>query len=452
MRRKFFFISFSVLLITTLSITAILLYYFRSERLTFLDAQIRQTATAIIDSKIYNFSPRDFRHAEDIISEELGPESVGKFFIIRNEQNQILFQTQNINLLPDEIPQSPQWVTLTTKNYLIRAVNLELPRISGRTMQVGIIVDSSFMSIANVNKRTVLMISLLFVLILLLTWVLSAYLFSPIRSLTAYVNEINGSFEKDAELPALPSVFNKLRPKNSFTHSDEFQNLLQVLDSMVEKINTNRKILRSWTFQMAHELKTPLTIINRDFEILTQKYRLAPEDSAGVQHTIQKISDLISSFLGWAEITSIRKLENLYVIHLSEVVLPLAQNWGKVCDENRLELKCQNDFQLLCNPLHLEQVINNILGNAFKYSTGKIEISYQNHELLIKDEGPGIPPEVLKRLGSPFNKGVGVETKKGVGLGLAWVKTICELYSWECQFSQDSGTRVRLKFNPVVPE
>jgi len=447
LRRKFFLISFLVIFTSTISVGAILLYYFHSERLNYIDDQIRQTATAIVDSTLLDLKTYDYEKADEIISDELGPDSVDKFFIVRDQSSgKILFQTQNIERLNVEVAGKPQWVTLSLPKYFVRWVNLDLPRVPNRTMQVGVIADANSMSLVYVSKTTWLMMGLIFALTLLLTWGLSSYLFSSIQTLAVYINSLTKSFEVNADLPAIPKTLEvEIKPT---THSDEFVNLLAVLKGMVEKININRKFMKTWSFQMAHELKTPLTILNRDFELLVQEYKVAQSTKTEIHHNIDKISETISGFLSWAETASSRQVDNLYAVHIDRVWKQEELNFEKVYS-GRMKVLSAVDFLVLCNPLHLEQVLRNLVGNALKYSAGPVEIWFSEFEFVVKDNGPGIPNEVLSRLGAPFNKGLGSSVVGGVGLGLAWVKTICDIYNWELDWKNSQGTEVRVRFKPV---
>ncbi|MEN0057732.1 MAG: ATP-binding protein, partial [Bdellovibrio sp.] len=76
---------------------------------------------------------------------------------------------------------------------------------------------------------------------------------------------------------------------------------------------------------------------------------------------------------------------------------------------------------------------------------------YGDGQLSIRDQGIGIPEEVLHRIGSPFNKSAaGALSQKGVGLGLAWVKTICDLYRWSYAFQTEKGTVFKVTFPPII--
>lgn len=449
LRRKYFIISFLVLIVTTLSVAGVLLTYFRQERLVFLDNQIRQSATSIIESKLSELKTYDDEEADEIISEELGPNRLGKFFIVRSKNGDVLFETQNISLLELDIPQDPQWLTIQTPKHFIRVLNLKLPRFQTRTLQVGIVVDASFISLTHLNDRTLAAIAVILLVVLSLTWLLSAYLFSPIRKLSTHLHLITKSLENNTQLPSFPARHESRDRRWGMEKHDEFYGLVNAINGMVEKINTNKKFMKSWTFQMAHELKTPLTILNRDFEIIAETYKVDKAAVKDVEKNVEKISQTITSFLDWAQLTSLRSPGQLYVTNLQENLEPILMDLKKIYGD-RLRIGQQENFQILANPLHLEQLLSNIISNALKYSEEDIQVSYASGTLTVQDKGPGIPSEVLEKMGSPFNKGLQNSiSKKGIGLGLAWIKTICDLYGWSYRFENVSGTTVSIVFPPL---
>ena len=93
------------------------------------------------------------------------------------------------------------------------------------------------------------------------------------------------------------------------------------------------------------------------------------------------------------------------------------------------------------NPIHLDQLLTNLISNALKYSpsTEKVWVKVEGNLVSVEDRGQGIPQSVLEKLGQPFNfqRQEGI---KGSGLGLAWVNTICKKYGWTLRITRDSGT------------
>ena len=100
----------------------------------------------------------------------------------------------------------------------------------------------------------------------------------------------------------------------------------------------------------------------------------------------------------------------------------------------RIELKREREVEMVVDPAKIEQVLNNLIGNAVKYSPpgSTIEVALANGEdgisISIRDQGEGVSAEELDRLFRPFQKGraQGTAGDKSAGLGLAIVKRIVE--------------------------
>lgn len=449
MRSKYFFISFLAIVVSTLSVSAILLAYFRSERMDNLDEQIRLAATAIIDSKLSEIKNFDDEETEILISDELGPDRLGKFFVVRTSEGEILFETQNISLLEVNLPVDPKWITITSGNHFIRTLNLKLPKYPNRILQVGAIQSASIESLAYISPRMLWVIGIILMVILVLTWALSASLFRPIKRLASYLSEVSESLENNFEIPELQGLdFAKM---NRQSKNEELQGLLLAIHQLVEKLNTTHRFMRSWSFQMAHELKTPLTILTRDLEMISKDYSIPMEKTESIEESINKISHTISSFLDWGDLISQKKTGDLYVNDIRTTIEKVNSGLTKVYGDRIQILPAGKNFSVVANPLHLEQILENVIGNALKYSDGVVSIRYAPRYLEIKDQGDGISAQVLAKIGSPFNKGEN-RRARGVGLGLAWVRSICDLYSWHWDIQVRDGTTVRFEFPNLEEE
>ncbi|MNK91808.1 Sensor protein QseC [compost metagenome] len=440
------------MLVTALSITSLLAFYYRSERLSFLDDQIRETATSIVDSRLSDIRTYDYSEANRIISDELGPDRIGKFFIVRTDEGKILFQTETVRLLKIDVPRSPTWVSIDHDDRLIRILNLKLPRVPNRTLQVGLITDSNFIFWKTLTTTTMSWIAGLLAVLLVITWFLSRALFAPVKRVGDYLRDAQTALELGRDVPPLPQDLIPFTKGRVLSKHDEFKELVHGIQQLGKRINLNTKFTRSWTFQMAHELKTPLTILNRDIEDLAIKHNFTDQDSTDVNASLRRISNTITNFLNWADVASTGTPTNLHVYRIQSILPELTPGWRKLFAD-RLVIESLVDFQVMSNPFHLSQLIDNLVVNALKYSTGTVRLSFTNQQVSITDEGSGIPQDVLDRVGSPFNKGPSTSLgETGSGLGLAWVKTIVDLYSWKMKIDSTSqGTRIEIYF-PGISE
>ncbi len=453
LRSRIFITIFGVVLVVTIASIYIHSLFLRQERLRFIDQQVRETATALVDSELGDLRKINFDQAERIISQELGETRVGKFFVIRNERGDVLYQSSaTLKLLIPNIPKSPQWVDIYTKGKFLRVLNLKLPSINDRTLQVGLVVDQNILSPDYISKRSLLLLACVLVLGFLASLILTSLVLKPMGRLERFIWEIADQSKSQPQIPNVPA--NLLENANKKSR-DEFERTVAGLNLLIDKVNRNYRLSRLWAYQMAHELKTPLAILTLEIE---KVHRRNEASSLGLESNIDsatsetsRIAETISSFLNWAELENSNQQRHLFINKLATVTKSLA-NRLEVAYGKRLILNLQADPTVVANPHHLEQLITNLVTNALHYSEASTPVTIQivDRTLTVTDEGKGIAKDVLERLGEPFNRGdLGSQPRKGNGLGLAWVKSICRLYDWSLGIeSHATGTKIQVTFPP----
>ncbi|RYZ69690.1 MAG: HAMP domain-containing histidine kinase [Proteobacteria bacterium] len=395
----------------------------------------------------------NFDQADRIISEELGQNRIGKFFVIRNEKGQVLYQSSTtLRLLINDIPKEPQWVDIYSKGKYARVLNLRLPSINDRTLQVGLIVDENILTPRYFSMATLLLVGSVLILGFIGTLFLTSLVIRPMAQLERFVTEIADQSKSQPQIPSVPqSLLATASPKSR----DEFERTVAGLNLLIDKVNRNYRFSRLWAYQMAHELKTPLAILNLEIERLQKTNSSSHLDLnsnfEAVTAESTKISETINSFLSWAELENSGQQKHLFVNKLGSVSRNLAARLGVAFGE-RLQCEVETDPTIIANPHHLEQLITNLTTNALNYSdaTSPVLMRVKDRTLSVQDFGKGISKDVLERIGEPFNRGdLGASNRKGHGLGLAWVKSICRLYDWPIEIAtSDHGTTILVKFPP----
>ncbi len=447
MRRRFFLTILAVLLIVTAGSIFTHSLFLKQERLRLIDQQVRETASALVDSELGDLRKIDFEQADAIISEELGESRIGKFFIIRNAQDKIIFKSTSAQVLSiTEIPRKPQWVQLNSNGKFIRILNLQLPRFPDRTLQVGLVLDEHLIVPNYFSLSSVAFIAMVLAIGFLATLFLTSFLLSPIARLENFISKVSGQSRTN---PLLPSIPNDILSNSNASSSDEFDKMVTGLNVLISKVNMNYQFSRIWAYQMAHELKTPLALLNMEIEKLQKRAQLDQSEMQGVLGEVGKMSETIGSFLSWAELENSSQQKHLFVNRVGSIAQSICHRIENTFP-NRIALDIKSDPIVVSSPQHLEQLISNLLINALSYSplSTPVTIDVTSDSLEVCDSGRGIPREVLDRLGEPFNRGESGQYKdKGHGLGLAWVNSVCRLYSWDLKIaSTDVGTKIVIKF------
>lgn len=443
----------AVLLFVTTGLVLVHGYLVRIDRLAFIDQQVRNTATALLDSELGELRRVNFNTVESILAKELGDSRVGKFFIIRNQKGKILFDSSSVkDLAIENVPRDTQWVTISRHGRYIRILNLQLPTIHDRMLQVGLVLDEEILSPPFLSRSSLLFLIVAMTLGFAVAWFLSGLLLKPINDLARFVGGAADLAKSSNEIPDLPAGLFPKRRRKEVMRNDEFSTLLKGLQAFISRINKNYKVSRFWTYQMAHEIKTPLSILNVELEEAELNGRVSEDLAVSMRKELSRASDVVSSFLSWAELENSRTNRHLHMNRASRSLHEIADRL-ETRFPARLRVEIEKDFNVLANPLHLEQALINLVSNALKYSTEdkEVVVTVRTHRIDIKDSGPGVPEEVLDRIGEPFNRASKPGTVQGKpnghGLGLAWVSSVAKLYGWELLIdSSAEGTTASLIF------
>jgi len=189
---------------------------------------------------------------------------------------------------------------------------------------------------------------------------------------------------------------------------------------------------------VSHDLRSPLTsvigyaeLIERAGSLNEQQHDFVSRIQDSIQHITALINDLLD--LGSIEAGIDTRREFVQMEGLLRYTLDMLRGQIKA-----KHLKIQTDVAptlpaLRANPIRLRQVLDNVVGNAIKYSNanGEIHISIRaeaNQVILqVTDQGPGIPPADQPHIFDKFYRGTNIGSDiEGSGLGLSIVKNIVE--------------------------
>lgn len=138
-------------------------------------------------------------------------------------------------------------------------------------------------------------------------------------------------------------------------------------------------------------------------------------------------------------------LEN---IDIFDLYTKLIDEQGVLADRKDIDLGVEGNvrFNIVSDRMRLLRIMSNLLSNAIKYTPdgGRIDLMAKmlddgRLQLIVQDDGPGIPEECLKHILEPFYRVGGDRSEiQGTGLGLAIVKASCESINANLEFSNAS--------------
>src|SRR6185295_10921826 len=211
---------------------------------------------------------------------------------------------------------------------------------------------------------------------------------------------------------------------------------------------------------VSYELRTPLNTIMGFAEHLASGIpgELNRAQASYVQDIVSgsnTLKDLINNILDLSLIESGALRLELTRINLYDVLTSVANTARDWASKVNLELMvdCAPDVgEFLGDERRVQQVVFNLLSNAFKYTPGGGTITLsgaiigEDVQISVADTGPGIAPEVKANVFERFSAKSRSGQRAGAGLGLALVNRFVELHNGWVEIESENGTLVRCHF------
>ena len=249
--------------------------------------------------------------------------------------------------------------------------------------------------------------------------------------------------------------------------TDELKKLKSELEEKNLSLHELIKVKNELLGMASHDLRNPLTSIQGYSGFLLKKGATLKEDTRTdflkiINSASGNILELLNDLLSLSAIESGQLVLNLKPGNLRSLIEERIRLYTHLATEKNIHFKinCQETSVVLFDTPRIEQVLDNLLTNAIKFSPvgGVIEIIMESGKgyirVTITDEGPGIKSKNLDDLFKPFKKIESDSTKdeKGTGLGLAIAKKMIELHNGTLTFkpskNQGASFSFKLPANP----
>ncbi len=275
-------------------------------------------------------------------------------------------------------------------------------------------------------------------------------LFGGLLIIVAYLGIVLGVKRSLVPIEALRTAIANRAPQNfhpiSETHApSELQPIIYGVNELL--LNLEKSVLnhRRFVADAAHQLRTPLAILRSKLEVGLSN--LQQDKSQLLQElltTTERASHLTSQLLSLARIENYGVIApELKIVHLPTLLRNSSAHFIVPAENKHMELEFELcDCQIQGDALLLQELVANLLENAINYAglhtTLKVILqkNSQGIELIISDNGVGVPDEVLNKLGQPFFRYQSQNTH-GCGLGLAIAKEIVSLHNGKITFGKN---------------
>jgi len=230
-----------------------------------------------------------------------------------------------------------------------------------------------------------------------------------------------------------------------------FNAMLDALERSMSALDASVHAQRQLVADASHELRTPVTSLRTNIEILQQQGEfMEPEDSRRLlEDVVEQIeeltvlmNDLIELARGEEPPTDAEELR------LDLLTGEVVERVGRRASGAPLNVEMEPTI-VTGVPARLERAVGNLIDNAIKYSPPgeTVDVRLQAGELSVRDRGPGISPEDLPHIFDRFYRGAEARGRPGSGLGLAIVRQVAHQHhgTVTAEPAPGAGTLMRLR-------
>jgi heavy metal sensor kinase len=334
---------------------------------------------------------------------------------------------------PDEPPSPPRFVTQRTSTGLWRIGAVTTP-----ATQVAIAISLNAIDQEMSVIRGIFLISIPGVLLLVAAgaWAIAGSSLQSIRQLTTVIGNVTASgLEQRVPIG---------------TTDVEFVELVQVFNQMLERLERSFKQSSRFSADAAHELKTPLAILQGELERTLQQAEPGSEVQQGLSNLldeVRRLSGIVRKLLLLSLADAGRM--NLYRVEvdLSCLLREMLEDIELLAPHLKVETELANGLTVRGDRDLLIQVLQNLISNAIKYNlpNGWIRMTAHRHgarvAIAISNSSKDILERDRQRIFDRFHRGDPARTRKveGIGLGLSLAREIVRAHNGN------------LRLDPAVP-
>jgi PAS domain S-box-containing protein len=217
---------------------------------------------------------------------------------------------------------------------------------------------------------------------------------------------------------------------------NEHKSAEEKLKQLAEKLSVSNKELEQFAYVASHDLQEPLRMVASYIQLLQRRYKgkLSGEADEFISYAVDgvvRMKTLINDLLAYSRVnTQEMKFEN---VDLNKVITQATVNLRAAIDENKAKIEYGELPTVKANPLHMNQLFQNLISNAIKFKGSEppvvnISAKHAGDEWLISvsDNGIGIEKEFTDRIFVIFQRLHNYTEYPGTGIGLAICKKIVE--------------------------
>ena len=236
----------------------------------------------------------------------------------------------------------------------------------------------------------------------------------------------------------------------------EFRQLSHSFNQMLERLNNAFAAQRQFTGNAAHELRTPLALMQAQLELFSAEHPdVLPETAEFLtllREQTERLTQMTKTLLEMSNLQQVARNEH---IQLAPMIEEIFTDLTPLAEKNDIALEVEGDGAMIGSDALIYRLLFNLTENAVKYNrhggSVRVTVSQESEKLLIRvsDTGRGIPEEFQRSIFQPFFRVDKSRSREygGAGLGLSLVWEIAELHGGSVRVtkSSDRGTTISVE-------
>ena len=236
----------------------------------------------------------------------------------------------------------------------------------------------------------------------------------------------------------------------------EFKQLSRSFNQMLERLNTAFAAQRKFTGNAAHELRTPLALMQAQLELFSAEHPdMRPETAEFLTLLREQAERLIQMTRTLLEMSNLRQVARNERIQLAPMIEEIFTDLAPLSDKRGVKLTAEGNGIMTGSDALIYRLIFNLTENAVKYNrqggSVRVSVTQKPEKLLLRvsDTGCGIPKEYQRSIFQPFFRVDKSRSREygGAGLGLSLVWEIADLHGGSVwvEESSDKGTTIAVE-------
>ena len=236
----------------------------------------------------------------------------------------------------------------------------------------------------------------------------------------------------------------------------EFRQLSRSFNQMLERLNNAFAAQRQFTGNAAHELRTPLALMQAQLELFSAEHSdVQPETAKFLTLLREQTERLIQMTRTLLEMSNLRQVARNERIQLAPMIEEIFTDLAPLSDKLGVTLTAEGDGIMTGSDALIYRLIFNLTENAVKYNqpggSVRVSVTQELEKLLLRvsDTGCGIPEEYQRSIFQPFFRVDKSRSREygGAGLGLSLVWEIADLHGGSVwvEKSSEKGTTIAVE-------